>query len=822
MLGDSGLVAKLASVTTNNATILNRVPKDIWRKIYEYILLDIELENKGNFNLACKYFNDITNDPDHIKNIIQHYFPIYLDSPEYETQPSSLRPAIRYLLGFNLRPFDLITFVGRYSTAQVVAGMSLKNLASNLTNRLLRLANGVINRKEMESTLNEFFENDNDKDTPSYVQFGMQRDFPVSRILTLSFSRGLQSALEFRNFRALLALLDPTQLTHKGIRGLQWAALCRDIEKLKKLMTQKEEAFTTEQPIDADDDVHTPLLISLKEHLNSENIYEIKECLQIKNISDDTIESLNDEEFCYRISNWRFDDIFKEMTIETFGELQKFAGISYFQAAMVPPLVATCRTDLLKLCQLPQLSAALDGRDIALCALLASYFLWAYYRVTQEPAEAQREIRTETYQAMLANKTIQNILVRDIRVIAWACKHAEIDLINLGLATFSLSIDNDETKECIKEILTWVFANNRKDCIILIMQKAFQSFIPYLVLETHSRQYPDIFMSALKEISFDQREKFVLELLLLALSEGDVARAEHLIKHYVLTEHEATNIALALYKRNDLGKTIINPLLALVASARFDLYAIGENYGALFVDIAKQANLAYLDHFLSRHIRATPKSHLFEFIQAIQARNEAALWQKMMHCALECDLFKGLGRVHNRPFLEVLARDKTVQATIHDNPQLIVELLTDTYESEPAFYTHHTSVVLSLFALGLTRHVKFQLLRMAFQQLSNRDWLLFKAQLLQQFPDDFTYYHLRDHFGLEDPLLHIVPQPSLLSRTAHYIGTTAAAYLPSFGRLRQTPRAADDEHGLKRKSGDSEAATKRPRLNQSSNPSDSE
>lgn len=357
------------------------LPKALWLKIYEFILFDIDLRDRANFNLVCKYFDALTKDPDLLRVLIQRFFPIFMDSQMYLTNPACFLEAIRLLLGFKFPPIDEpAEFIPVYVSSKMFVGLRYEEVKLRLRNQLRSKYRELSKAKELIQEMDVAFSQvDRDVEDFKYLMKLGGRDFSDPRWMEdLEFGKVLKHAALCRNFRTLVALFAPSHLTPQGMRGLQWAAAINDLELLRKLMAEKRKLYlfnlVHRHPVHPEEDFrNNETLKAIDTHLVNDNILEIRKCLHVEFDVHDVRRLLSHDEFCEAVSTWHYDDIFQTMTADTFRALQVLAGGGKFQAALVRPLERNNRTDLMQLMNLADIpDTSKDTRGI-LCVYFARY-----------------------------------------------------------------------------------------------------------------------------------------------------------------------------------------------------------------------------------------------------------------------------------------------------------------------------------------------------------------------------------------------------------------------------------------------------------------
>jgi hypothetical protein len=620
------------------------LPKALWLEIYQYVFLDFVsdfLNDKTNFNLVCRAFNQFSQDPDFIKLLIEGYFPILMDSPDFETNPQKFLRFIRAHLGFNLPPIDEPKlFIKQYTSAAMRMGFTYDVVRSRIRNELSRIYNKFSSRKilmlEMQQALlapgELFVPLEEISEVFRLVpKMETQRDFSNWEIPAHYFKRSLILATEFYNFRALAALFHPSRLTHQGLSGLQWAAAISNLPLLKELMLRKEQSCRqlriNKQVVTPEEDPEqNEKLMAVRLHLATNNLEVIRRCLYIhfsREEVDEVRDSLNRTQMCERVLTWRFDDLFKEMTVETLTALKTLAGDGDFQDALVVLLARNARADLLQ-------SVKVSGSKLK--KQLVDCFLRAYKLSLEEPHSdcsslPQPAAWAATWQAMLDNPSIRDVLVNEPAILIWAFSVRRIDLIPLCLPHgYKLDYENEAHRQCVKSLFEWAFENGHQHILESIMNELYGYFIT-LLISAATGQYQASFMAVVKNMRDTQKIKYVREMLPLAANRDDVPAVDDLIAHYV-TEGIIAALAFELHVMCRENEKLRPVLFKIVTVIDFNNYPFYKNL--LFLDIAHWADPRYLENFLAKHINALPSSAYLEFIERIIHKNDSALTEKMM------------------------------------------------------------------------------------------------------------------------------------------------------------------------------------------------
>lgn len=664
------------------------LPKALWLEIYQYIFLDLVsdfLNDKTNFNRVCRVFNQFSHDPDFLKILIERYYPILMDSPDFEKNPQKFLRLLREHLGFNLPPIDEPKlFVENYTSAAMRMGFTYDVVRSRLRNELSRIYNKLSSWKslmvEMEQALEPgetFFPLEEISEVFRLVpKLETQRDFSAWEISAPYFRRSLILATEFYNFRALVALFHPSRLTHQGLSGLQWAAAISDLPMLRELMSRKErycQLRRDEQAVNQEEDhLQNETLIAVRRHLETNHLEEIRRCLyaDISRVGMKNV--LNNAKMCERVLTWRFDELFREMTADTFDALKALAGDGDFQDALA---VSLARNACFSLLPLVKVSESV-GHSIVKPQHFADCFFRAYKLSLEKPNSdcppfPQATAWAATWQAMLDNLTIRDVLVRDPLILIWAFSVKRIDLILLCLPHgYKLDYENEAHRQCVRGLLEWACENNHQNILELIMNELYGNFIT-LITNVATRQYQVPFMAVVKSMRVEQKIKYVREMLILAANRGDVSAIDDLLAHYVTEEIIAT-LAFELHSMCGENEKLRRVLLKVVAVVDFNNYPFYE--APLFLDIAHWADPRYLENFLVKHIDALPDSAWINFVGIIIRKIDGALTTKMMACTLHAVRYSPiLSKNVLMLLLRILAGDLISQQKINENPEMLLE-----------------------------------------------------------------------------------------------------------------------------------------------------
>ncbi len=745
------------------------LPKALWLKVYEYLFLDLELSNKIYFNFVCRLFDQLTRDPDFIKALINRYYPYLTDSPDFDKNPQVFLPFLRQHLVLNYRINTPEEYLGAYFIAKVTRGAALRASFSELRAKLLKMyskrTKNISFIERMNKAINSVDENLMTS-LYSWLSLSTQRDHSVGDLSEKHLVSLTQCFGELCNFRALVALFNPAYLTPNGLRGLQRAAALSDLSLLKALMQQKEASFRQAirngEPVDeAEDPNKNETLLAITHHLEKNDLESIRTCLETDSLDTENIKKLlNSPQMCERIATWKFDDIFKEMTVSTFQALQKLVGIGGFQDAMVVPLARNTRADLIQLLTVSTLPTSVR--------LISDAFINAQERWRKEtscdPTSESSTRCNETMTAMRRNISLFAALLHSPVILLWLLNLEATDpsahqlyvaktrqypiplhvahsvaqrfYIPESLSSFELHEYDETHKQCVVDLTEWACKNARLDILESLIKKSHGLFIKILVTaiskEFHSFLIDKINNMGLipslshqrRGVALNERMKYKAALFVKAAICDDAATIDDLLTPYVRAHEkrklqsenyiysseleepleEAAELAIELRMTCLANEKARSVLLKIVKIAKFSGNKVACVCEPLFLNIFEWAIPSYLVEFIDHHckIAANPYIYWFEFIKRIQKMNNSALNEaigKQMIFVLRDEYSSCVIKNDTLFYLYwLIVKDPILLGQINDHPEWLL----------PSF--RHFHLIVRIFWPRLTVNAKEKLL----------------------------------------------------------------------------------------------------------------
>ncbi len=729
------------------------LPKDIWFKIYEYYLFDFDNYNKHDFNLVCKYFDSLAKDKKIIHDLVEKYFPVFLDTHIESFNDKGFIAFLYQDLGFKLPLIDKpLEFIPAYILANMIRGKDFNEIVESLRNRLTLLYSQLQNSKLLLKEMDEAFEDTDNKNFVSVVVGFQGKKAPQGFLKALSFEELLSAYLAASNIRALVDLFTINELSFEREECFRWAASISDLNILSHL---------TEQKIRELNGFYKPLpqeLLDLKELIEAGNIKEIR---RIMGVDFDEVEiqsKLNSSSIVSTLSKKPLNDVFAEMNAHTFYAFKKLAGNGKLQEKLLKRLILADRIDLIPLVEL-------NNKSVLSVKPMVKKFLM----VAKKLESLDVKIRNKAFRmchAILANSNLRSILMESPLIAQWCCRNDQMslvaeyfagkNLINNGRGELNLDIRDEDDKWLVNTAFKWALLNDDRLLILNMMSNVPLAFIPRLVDLAASLDHVDPILPALSNISGERLEIFVIWLFIHASATTNEKLMTYLQENFAQNESAAAKYALFLF-HNRLTHKINWALRKLVFSAKFEY---SNAFGALAVYILLHSlkHDDFLNRFITLHAADIPAHHVLKSIEFLSDEFRKILFQK----ALDAGNFNSFARLSIRDDLLKLTRFPYFVDALRRNPLILVSFIGSDYEEDDA------NMVLEIFGPYLDTATKCSLLALP-------EHVELAIMFIRLFPQELTYDLLCKTFGEEHYITQLAPR-SFLSRVGSYLGT----YLPGF------------------------------------------
>lgn len=651
----------------NYPEYLSILPAELWFKIYEDILTDLDWQNKHHFAMSCRFFKSIFDDEKFIQSFVTR-LPYLRDAHEADKVS-----ACAYRAGPLARFFkapDNTQYINWYLRNGLLFGYDFDEVISKLRSKLdedeQKVLEPIIERKAK---------------WVKAVQYAHLADYSGINMDEMPLGEFLTCAAMAGNLRALIAVFNPLHFEQASITGIRWAYICNK-DYMLLLRQRREKLLAEKELIDANnlqaDDLQREIALieSIIANSESDNWEEFQN--QLRQYLDVNIDCANIQNalrspyFNRQLQTWGYDAIFAAMSLETFETLFQSSGQSPY---LILPLIRTRRYDLLQALQI-ELGLRTDGIAENLIAEEYMRLLSQLHAMNIDSDES------DTIQAMI------NILNQKPCLVSFIASSA-------SLFKSALSEGNvDVTKRCLVYVSTttpahweitveqraFLFETIRKNNCILRSFLSHTQFFPEGMLYGFfaSDERGEFLWDELRKLEDTRENRSLLRSLSKeCLTNGDFPRLAKTIKiacNYAYT----FRVRLAALLLEELDHTnevecncIISNACALLDFQ--DPHRKAKVDPDSFLTMLSFAPVEYLISFCERHLTDLDLDENLEiFMQEVQRRNNHMLTQAFIQTVMNHNMASALPQEQQLTWLSMIPF-KVAKEMINRNGRKLTE-----------------------------------------------------------------------------------------------------------------------------------------------------